>query len=89
MDEIILFNEITELYLGEHRPGRAAGGARDAGVPHRVAASGRRGPGRETKFPFPWFSDKGEAEPAEELAAVAPRSSTWWPASGSTARSRA
>ena len=29
--------------------------------------------GQETKFPFPWFSDKGEElNPAEELAGVAP-----------------
>lgn len=74
MDEIILFNEITELYTSVNTDL-----AERPVVPGTLVSliawlrQGAEVQGRETKFPFPWFSDKGEElNPAEELAAVAP-----------------
>ena len=74
MDEIVLFNKITELYTSVNTDL-----AERPVVPGTLLSliawlrQGAEVQGQETKFPFPWFSDKGEElNPAEELAGVAP-----------------
>ena len=75
MDEIILFNKITELYTSINTDL-----AQSPAVPGTllseiawVRSGEKETPGSVVKFPFPWFSDQGgELNPAEELASVAP-----------------
>ena len=74
MDEIILFNKITELYTSVNT--QLAERPVVPGTLVSLVSWVRQGDevqGGQTKFPFPWFSDRGEElNPYEELAAVAP-----------------
>lgn len=75
MDEIVLFNKITELYTSVNTD--LAERPVVPGTLLEQIAWVRNGanetPGSVVKFPFPWFSDVGgELNPSEELASVAP-----------------